>query len=210
MSDRPELYNPPLDKFEYEQAQLRPLVDARNAARKVADSDTGEWERPREDAAVSVRDLLLRLRNYLDINARPGNDIAPKLSSEITAALASSQQEPLVKSASAAFRASDSATTRPPATAAMGQSAGADTLSPKLQSEAVAGREEIARIIDPMAFKGWQRLYDYSEKSEGGDFAKRCADSFHKKECDEALAKADAILAALSTPGATPSGGQNE
>jgi hypothetical protein len=39
-------------------------------------------------SAGSVYDLLQRLRDYIDINRRPGNDLSPKFSAEITAALA--------------------------------------------------------------------------------------------------------------------------
>lgn len=39
-------------------------------------------------SADSVGDLLRRLRDYLDINRKPGNDLNPKFSAEITAALA--------------------------------------------------------------------------------------------------------------------------
>lgn len=55
-------------------------------------------------------------------------------------------------------------------------------------------REEIARIINPDAFELWQAQFDYSSKSEGVEFARRCADYYHQKDCDEARLKADAIL----------------
>lgn len=61
-----------------------------------------------------------------------------------------------------------------------------------------AAREKIARVIDPSAFKNWQGQYDYGLKANSNEpEARRCADYFHKAACDEALAKADAILALL-------------
>lgn len=63
-----------------------------------------------------------------------------------------------------------------------------------------AVREMVAQIINPDAFKGWQSQYECSEKSNGAEFAQRCADYFYKEHKDAALEKADAILAALSAP----------
>lgn len=61
-----------------------------------------------------------------------------------------------------------------------------------------AARERIARIIDPSAFKNWQGQYDYGLKANSNEpEARRCADYFHKAACDEALVKADVILALL-------------
>ena len=65
------------------------------------------------------------------------------------------------------------------------------------------GAEDVARLIDPMAFKSWHGLYDYCIRDGADDaFARRCADSTHKADCDAALAKADAILSLLSGQGA--------
>lgn len=62
----------------------------------------------------------------------------------------------------------------------------------------IAGqREAIARIIDPHAFNAWEGLYEFSKKNDDEAFARRCADHFHKADCDAALAKADAIIASL-------------
>lgn len=64
------------------------------------------------------------------------------------------------------------------------------------------GAEDVARLIDPMAFKSWHGLYDYCIRDGDDDaFARRCADSTHKADCDAALAKADAILSLLSGQG---------
>ena len=64
------------------------------------------------------------------------------------------------------------------------------------------GAEDVARLIDPMAFKSWHGLYDYCIRDGADDaFARRCADSTHKANCDAALAKADAILSLLSGQG---------
>lgn len=48
-----------------------------------------DFVRPTRDAAegADTYDLLMRLRDYLDINRRPGNDLSPKFSAEISAAL---------------------------------------------------------------------------------------------------------------------------
>jgi len=60
-------------------------------------------------------------------------------------------------------------------------------------------REAVARIIEPHAFKMWHGQYHHCIKNgDDEDFAKRCADSSYKAECDEALTKADAILSLLA------------
>lgn len=59
--------------------------------------------------------------------------------------------------------------------------------------------ERVARIIDPRAFENWQGLYDYC-KDNDEEFRRRCADYFHKADCDEARTKARAILAAGPVP----------
>lgn len=68
-------------------------------------------------------------------------------------------------------------------------------------SAPVEQREAVARIIDPQAFKMWHDLYHHCIKNGDDEaFAKRCADSSHKPDCDAALTKADAIL---SLPGSS-------
>lgn len=72
-----------------------------------------------------------------------------------------------------------------------------DAALASLEGDAV---ERVARIIDPHSFQAWQGLYDYSRKEGDEGLAKRCADHFHKAGCDEALAKARAILATGLVP----------
>lgn len=75
----------------------------------------------------------------------------------------------------------------------------APSLYPEADTTAGVGeslREQIARIIDPWAFKHWQSLYDYCQLSGDDDAAARkTAEWAHGKERDEALDKADRILA---------------
>lgn len=67
---------------------------------------------------------------------------------------------------------------------------------------AVSGdvREIIAMIIDPRAFTGWQGQYDNALKNNDADFAQRCADHYYKAAIDDAMVKADAILALSFAP----------
>lgn len=59
-------------------------------------------------------------------------------------------------------------------------------------------REAVARIVDPIAFKSWQSLYEYCQNTgDTEEWSRHAADGFHKKSCDHALAKADAIIALL-------------
>lgn len=58
-----------------------------------------------------------------------------------------------------------------------------------------ATRENVARIIDPDAFKSWQSLFDYTSRSEAPEFSKRCADHFYGDAVVKAFAKAQAVLA---------------
>ena len=61
--------------------------------------------------------------------------------------------------------------------------------------------ERMARIIDPTAFKAWQSSYDYNlAQGETDEGARGYADWSQKAACDEALAKAREILAALREP----------
>ncbi len=56
-------------------------------------------------------------------------------------------------------------------------------------------REDVARIIDPHAFKCWQASYDYCIKEGDSEaVARDIADRWHKPDMDAALAKADQIL----------------
>ena len=56
-------------------------------------------------------------------------------------------------------------------------------------------REEIARIIDPIAFKQWQSLHDHCVAvGDDAEEARETADWAHKATCDVALEKADQIL----------------
>lgn len=56
-------------------------------------------------------------------------------------------------------------------------------------------REQIARSIDPMAFDGWQGLYDANLEKEGADFSRRCADAWYGEKKEAAFKTADAVLA---------------
>jgi hypothetical protein len=63
-------------------------------------------------------------------------------------------------------------------------------------------REAIARIIDPIAFKAWQSAYDYCiAQGDPEDAAVAQADWSQKRAKEEALAKADDILALASPTG---------
>ena len=56
-------------------------------------------------------------------------------------------------------------------------------------------REEIAKIVDPTAFKQWQSLHDHCVAAgDDADEARETADWAHKATCDVALEKADQIL----------------
>jgi hypothetical protein len=59
-------------------------------------------------------------------------------------------------------------------------------------------REEVAKIIDPRPFRGWQSMYDYCLR-QGDDeaTARSYADQVEKPDCDKAFEKADAIAALL-------------
>jgi hypothetical protein len=60
-------------------------------------------------------------------------------------------------------------------------------------------REEIARIVDPDAFEGWQSLFDSCLKDGmSAETAARCADKFYRTSREEAIEAADAILALLA------------
>jgi hypothetical protein len=59
------------------------FVSAANTARQLARSSA---------VSASTYDLLQRLRDYLDINHKPGNDLGPRFSAEITAALRNEPQ----------------------------------------------------------------------------------------------------------------------
>ncbi len=67
-------------------------------------------------------------------------------------------------------------------------------------------REAVARIIDPLVFRIWQSMYDYSLRCGDGEIeARATADWAHGKQRDEALAKADQIISLIgraSTPAA--------
>jgi hypothetical protein len=76
----------------------------------------------------------------------------------------------------------------------------ADTPPPAAAGDRSLAREAIARVIDPLAFQAWQASYDYSlAVGDSEEDARKQADWSQKKACDEALTKADAILA-LRTP----------
>lgn len=73
--------------------------------------------------------------------------------------------------------------------------------APKPAPEHHELREKVARIIDPHGFRQWQSMYDYGLRvgdSEGQ--ARGTADWAHAKQKEDALAKADAILALISNP----------
>lgn len=70
----------------------------------------------------------------------------------------------------------------------------------------VVDREAVARIVDPIAFKCWQATYDYGRRIGDSELeALETAEWAHGKSRDEALAKADAILALLSPAVEPPS-----
>ena len=70
-------------------------------------------------------------------------------------------------------------------------------------------REAVARIVDPIAFKCWQAIYDYGRRIGDSELeALETAEWAHGKSRDEALAKADAILALLS-PATSPGEGSS-
>jgi hypothetical protein len=77
----------------------------------------------------------------------------------------------------------------------------------------VGDREAVARIVDPIAFKCWQATYDYGLRiGDSESEALETAEWAHGKSRDEALAKADAILALLSpatSPGEGSSGAES-
>ena len=66
-------------------------------------------------------------------------------------------------------------------------------------------RDELARIIDLGAFKGWDGLHESALKDMDAEAAVRCADTFYKKQKDGAFAKADAIIALIGNAEAGPS-----
>lgn len=83
--------------------------------------------------------------------------------------------------------------------------------------------EEVARVIDPWAFRSWQGLYDCCiTHGDSEQDARKYADSTYKDDCDRALAKAQAVaalwgrdfgsLAPLvpAEPGATDSGSRRD
>jgi hypothetical protein len=75
---------------------------------------------------------------------------------------------------------------------------GSAALTPPVRGHGEELREAIARIINPLAFKSWQSLYDYGVRQRDTEAeARETADWAHKKDCDEALAKADQIIATL-------------
>lgn len=69
------------------------------------------------------------------------------------------------------------------------------------QQPAPISREEIARLVDPLAFKDWQSLHDRCSKNgDDPDEARETADWAHKAACDTARTKADSILARIGSP----------
>lgn len=55
--------------------------------------------------------------------------------------------------------------------------------------------EQIAKIVDPIAFKQWQSLHDHCVAAgDDAEEARKTADWAHKATCDVALEKADQIL----------------
>jgi hypothetical protein len=62
-------------------------------------------------------------------------------------------------------------------------------------------REAVAKIIDPIAFRSWQQLYDFClSQDDGEENARRYADDTHGPSMIRALAKADRILALPQSP----------